>query len=924
MAPICALPSLSLDSPENGNSCRGVKQSKTMDLVKSFGDWHIRKDILYFDHGAFGGCPKMVVEEQTQIRQNIEENPHDFYERKYVSAWEASRQALAGFLHAEPADLVFVPGATHGCNIVIQSLHFESGDEILTTNHAYSSIILALNYVAQRDNARLVTVDVPLHLVSPNDVLQRILACVTSCTQFAVIDHVPSRSGLVFPIKDIVSQLAFHGIDTLVDGAHAAGMLNLNITDINAAYYVANCHKWMCAPRGVGFLHVRADRAHKIKPLVIARSPYVVNKSRYSKLEHSLGWLGTSCPSPVLSLPVSIDFLNTVIHGGLNGLISRNHNLAVIARRVICKALDIPLPCPDSMIGAMATIPLPDSPGPEQEGMLPIQQILWKEHKIVVPVYSWPAYPKRVIRLSAQAYNSLEQYFWFAECLRSVLYNEQNPLPKSLGKLRSVSFQDAEYESTECTLNYCHYENGGQDANHTETPHQDIRDPEPWSLFWLAKARIHRIMTRRFNSYPVAPYPTAGDNLIQFASASGTYLCHANLEITRMAFMLSCMNRRRIPQLMVAPISRILETEDVIEGWVHSVPALKHQCQMVTNDIIGEMAAPPTPATFSTDIKDFVCRVVPYETERTEENLSLTFWLRALTDFNTRGRWSPDRITSFLQIHSFLKDPVGGLFKDSSAQMEIFATLFTSLQPELVAVRFSSTVWDDIAVQLALESSFISQPLVRNPSYIHFSGDQQLVYSYVDIHELARSEFASPPIVADMIKSIMTSSIDECAIAPIAVAQGYTLYSKHDDRPIIIDGNNRITTISFLRFVSTHGIPDMGTTESLRAYCRDYQLGPIHFVDHFAVLQLLRNDRVEVLDILMTSKKLHEFSEVRQVPVLVTEEPTFFTKSLVGGNDDLLQPVHQPIFATDERLVALPSKMQSHGRAKDFKALPIR
>jgi hypothetical protein len=504
----------------------------------------------------------------------------------------------------------------------------------------------------------------------------------------------------------------------------------------------------------------------------------------------------------VLSLPVSIDFLNTVTPGGLNGLINRNHNLAVIARRVVCKALNIPLPCPDSMIGAMATIPLSDTPGPEQEGMLPIQETLWKEHKIVVPVYSWPAYPKRVIRLSAQAYNTLEEYFWFADCLRSVLYNEQNPPSKSLGK-SLVSFQDAEYKSAERTPNCGHHKNRGQVASHAETPHQDIKDPEPWSLFWLAKTRIRRMMTGKFDSYPVAPYPTAGDTLIQFASANGSNPRHANLEITRMAFMLSSMNRRRIPQLMVASISRILETEDVIEGWVHSVQTLKHQCRMVTNGIIGEMAAPRTPAIFSKDVKDFVCRVVPYEAEEKEENLSLTFWLRALTDFNTRGRWSPDRIASFLEIHSFLKDPIGGLFKDSSSQMEVFAMLFTSLQPELDAMRFSSTIWEDIAVQLALESSFISQPLVRHPSYIPFSGDQQLVYSYVDIHELARSEFASPPIVAGMIESIMTSKIDECAIAPIAVAQGYTIYSKHDDRPMIVDGNNRSRPFLFLDSQST-------------------------------------------------------------------------------------------------------------------------
>ncbi|KAK4148631.1 putative isopenicillin N epimerase [Chaetomidium leptoderma] len=907
-------------------------------LVESFGKWRLRQDVLYLDNGAFGACPAEVMESQEVIRQKIEENPHDFFERNYVPAWEASRNALARFLRVEPANLVIVPGATHGLNIVIQSLRLKAGDEILTTNHAYSSVILALDCVTERDGARLVTVDIPLHVTGPGDVLGRILARVTPKTRFAVVDHIPSRSGLVFPIKEIVRQLAALDIDTLVDGAHAAGMLDLDVTDINAAYYVANCHKWMCAPRGVGFLHVRPDRAHHIKPLVVACSPYVVHKTRYSRLEHSFGWLGTSCPSAVLTLPACIGFLNTVIPGGggLGALVARNHNLAVAARRIVCAALGIPRPCPDSMIGAMATIPLPDSLGPEQEGMLPVQQILWKEHKIVVPVYSWPAHPKRVVRLSAQAYNSLEQYMAFADCLRSVLYEEQNPLPRSLEPKRPLRpcRQSAQRgELAECTSSaVCGHQKNGSDhvTDHAETPHQDIHDPDPQTLFWLAKARLRRMAAGRFATYPVAPYPTAGDGLVQFAAASRA-----------MAFMLSRVDRRRLPQIMAAPVSELLEAEDVIQSWTHVASALKREGQMLGRSIVAEMAAPRTPATLSSDIQDaFVSRVVPYETERLEENLSLTFWRRALADFTTRGRWLPERIASFLQIHAFLKDPVGGLLGADSAagQAEVFAILFASLQPEMAAMALGSAGWEDMAAQLALESSFISQPLVRHPSYVHFTGDQQLVYAYVDMRELARSEFACPRIVVGMIENMMASGMeDECTIAPIAVAQGYPVcFSGRDDsRPIviIIDGNNRITTITFLRFVSRHGIPDPAEAEeALRAYCRDHGLGPIQSVDLMAVLRLLWKDRKDMVDRLIqaaSQKKLAPFTEVRQVPVLVTEESTFVTESRMhakgGGKEgDVLQPLHQSIFATDEMLVALPSKMQSHGRAKGFKALPIR
>ncbi|KAI8951258.1 pyridoxal phosphate-dependent transferase [Xylaria longipes] len=903
----------------------------TTAMVESFGDWQIRSDILYLDNGAFGACPTMVVEKQQHIRRWIEENPHEFFERNYISSWDASRKALAGFLHADPGDLVFTPGATHGMNVVIQSLSFESGDEIITTNHAYSSVRLVLDHVANRYGARVVVVDIPLEVSGPDALLQRVLASVTPRTRFAVIDHVPSRSGLIFPIKEIVGELASLNIDTLVDGAHAPGMIPLDVTNINAAYYVANCHKWMCAPRGVGFLHVRRDRAQNIKPLVIARSPFVVNKSKHSHLEHSFGWMGTYCPSAVLTLPASISYLETVMPGGYNGLISRNHDLTVLARRIVCRTLGIPLPCPDSMIGAMATIPLPDSPGPDKEGMLPIQQILWREHGIVIPVYSWPSYPKRVIRLSVQAYNSLDQYLRLANCLRSVLHNEKISAQERLNAwpLKSLKQSNAwvngnENVSTEYA-SACGHHADSDSADCLATPHEDIENPTPWALVALAQSRIRRIMQGTFDSYPVSLYPTAGDMETRFSVASGRKPRHANLELSRITYMLSCLERRRIPKIMASVIARLLKTEDVIENWAGSVDLLRNQARILARTITFDMQALQTPHAFPVDDKDFVQKVAPYEPESQEENLSLEFWLRALADFTVRGQWSLARITSFLQIHSFLKDPVGGLRSDIATQTEVFALLFSKLKPKLEGVQHSKAIWEEVVAQLALESSFLSQPLIRDASYVQFIGDQQLVYSYVDIDQLARSEFACVDIVVGMIQDIIGNPNSEgCSIVPITVAGSYPICSSHDARPVIVDGNNRTTTIGFLRFVSIYGVPNAENIDELREYCRDYGLGPVCFVDFCKVLQTLWESHIDIVDQLKMPAKVVRFRGVRQLPALVTEESSFFTKTLVDGDENILQPVHQCVFATDDLLVALPGKMQSHGRAKGFITMPIR
>ncbi|KAF5561496.1 isopenicillin N epimerase [Fusarium napiforme] len=903
--------------------------------LQSFGEWQIQKDIIYLDNGAFGSCPKSVVEKQKNIRQRIEENPHEFFERSYVSGLEASRRSLADFLHVNHRDIFLLPGATHAMNVVIQSLRFDPDDEILTTNVAYSSVRMVLDHVAKRDGAHIVVVDVPLLVTGPEDVSERIVAGVTPRTRFAVIDHIPSRIGLVLPAKQIVKELESRGIDTLVDGAHAPGMIQLDLEDINAAYYVANCHKWMCAPRGIGFLHVRRDRAHVIKPLVIARSPYVVGKSKHSVLEHSFGWMGTYCPSAMLSLPSAIDHLKTVMPGGYSDLTSRNHDLAVLARRIVCKAIGVDIPCPDSMIAAMATIPLPDSPGPEQEGMLPIQQALWKEHGIVIPVYSWPSYPKRVIRLSVQAYNTLDQYLKLAECLRIVLRKERTSFSHvSVGSIepptpphtRRQSGDSAYSSSSEGHL-ACGCSSSGTknlSAGHgvPRPLYQDIEKPTLAMLCSLSESRLLRILNGTFSLDPVSLFPTAGDCEVALTSTS-EFQKHANLETSKMAYMLSCIPRRRIPQIMSSCVSQLLETEDVIENWPLRMNTLRNQAQILSRAIIFEMNAPKSSANFAVDGNEFVSRVVPYETETREENLSLKFWGRALTDFTTKGRWSSGRIVSFLQIHAFLRDPVCGLRTDFESQRDNFLKLLTSLTKELE--KSSPTIREDVAAQLAAESSFLSQPLVSKASCVHLSEDQQLVYSYVEISDMARSEFSCPEIVIGMIGDIINCrSRDKIRIAPIAVANIHPVCSSHDSRQVIIDGNNRITTLTFLKFVSIYGLSNLAEAEdNLREYCRDSGFGPVYFVDFCAVLDMLRNKAVHILSQLKTGAHLGHFKHITQVPCLITQEASFITKVLVNG-EEIAQPIHQSVFATDDLLVAVPAKMQCHGRAKGFKALPVR
>jgi isopenicillin-N epimerase len=183
---------------------------------------------------------------------------------------QPARIALASFLGVDAADLVFVPSATAGVNAVLRSLEFAPGDELLATSHTYAACRKTLDYVAARAGARVVTAALPFPVRDDEEIVAAVLACVSPRTRLALVDHVTSPTALILPIARLVNELRARGIETLVDGAHAPGMVPLALAELSAAYYTGNAHKWLCAPKGAAFLHVRRDRQADLHPTVIS------------------------------------------------------------------------------------------------------------------------------------------------------------------------------------------------------------------------------------------------------------------------------------------------------------------------------------------------------------------------------------------------------------------------------------------------------------------------------------------------------------------------------------------------------------------------------------------------------------------------------------------------------------------------------
>lgn len=390
-------------------------------LPQAAAAWALDPAVTMLNHGSFGASPRAVLQRQHELRCQMEARPVQFLARQMPGLLDASRQRLAEILGADPQDLVFVPNATAGVNSVLRSLRFHGGDEILATMHGYNACSNVARCVAQQSRATLVIAEIPSPVESPQQIVDAVMARVSPKTRIALLDHISSPSATVFPLDQLIERLHQQGIETLIDGAHAPGMVPVDLRRIGPTYYTGNCHKWLCSPRGTGFLYVKRDRQEAILPPVISHG-YNRPRLGYSRFQDLFDWPGTSDPTAWFSVGAAIDFLDGILPGGLNALTERNHRYAVAAQSLLVKELDARPLCPPEMLGAMAAVELNNDPDPPTEfvDQHQLNQELFERFGIEVPVYFFPAAPRVVLRVSAQAYNEPEHYHRLVEAVRQL------------------------------------------------------------------------------------------------------------------------------------------------------------------------------------------------------------------------------------------------------------------------------------------------------------------------------------------------------------------------------------------------------------------------------------------------------------------------------------------------------------------------
>ncbi len=383
--------------------------------------WGLAPGRVFLNHGSFGACPRPILQLQSELRAAMEAEPVQFLWRRYEERLEPSRRALARFVGARPKDLVFVTNATTGVNAVMASLRLRPGDEILTTCHDYNACRNVLAEAAMRAGARLVVAEVPFPLRSSGEISESIMRRVTPRTRLAMIDHVTSNSAVIFPIEELVRELQRRNVDVLVDGAHAPGMLPLKLDSLQAAYYTGNLHKWVCAPKGAAFLWARDDKQAALQPAVISHGNNTPRPG-YAPFQDRFDWAGTFDPTAWMCVGAAIGFMRDLLPGGWKSVRASNHRLVTKARRLLCQTLGVEPPCPEEMLGAMATLPLPARfQGIPKNGKIDPEQLrLYDRTGIEVPFVRMGSPEQRYFRISAQLYNSMHDYERLAEAVTTL------------------------------------------------------------------------------------------------------------------------------------------------------------------------------------------------------------------------------------------------------------------------------------------------------------------------------------------------------------------------------------------------------------------------------------------------------------------------------------------------------------------------
>ena len=375
------------------------------------------QNVIYLNHGSFGACPRPVFEAYQRWQRELERQPVLFLDRKVDELLRTSRERLGAYLGADADDLVYFPNPTTAVNMVARSLasprnaFLRPGDEILTTDHEYGAMDRTWRFICRRIGACYVRQPIPLPMTTQEELVERFWGGVNERTRVIFISHITSPTALIFPVAEICRRARQAGLLTIVDGAHAPGQVDLDLSELGADFYAGACHKWLCAPKGAAFLYARREVQGWLEPLVVSWG-WQSERPGASRFVDYHQWQGTRDIAAFLAVPAAIDFQTEHDWPRVH---AECHELVRYARRAIGEMTGLEAICPDSpeLYVQMATIPLPPCDAEE------LKRRLYDERRIEVPIINWNA--RQFVRVSIQGYNTPEDVEALIAALQELL-----------------------------------------------------------------------------------------------------------------------------------------------------------------------------------------------------------------------------------------------------------------------------------------------------------------------------------------------------------------------------------------------------------------------------------------------------------------------------------------------------------------------
>jgi len=348
-------------------------------------------EIAFLNHGSFGACPRPVFERYQAWQRELEREPVDFLARRLSSLLDGARETLADYLGCAAQDLAFVQNATTGVNLAARALDLQAGDEVLATDLEYGACDLAWEWICARTGARYVRPQIPLPLGDPSELVDALFAAVSERTRAVYISHVTSSTALVLPLDQIVARTHALGLLAIVDGAHAPAQVPVDLAALGADFYSGNCHKWLCAPKGAGFLHVLPEHQERVDAAIVSWG-YAAGRTFPQRIESQ----GTRDPAAWLTVPDAIGFQK---ERGWDDVRDRCRRLAHEARRELCDLLGTAPLGPEAMVAQMASVRLPSVASG-------LADRLFERHRVEIPVGGAQS---DLLRLSVAAYTTRDE-----------------------------------------------------------------------------------------------------------------------------------------------------------------------------------------------------------------------------------------------------------------------------------------------------------------------------------------------------------------------------------------------------------------------------------------------------------------------------------------------------------------------------------